>query len=45
MAGGVQRLRVDRVDDYIELRRRVYGFDLVPLTDSLPLPEAARAAG
>jgi len=38
MAGGVNQLTVDRVDDYIELRRNLYGFDLAPLAPSIPLP-------
>jgi len=39
MAGGVQRVVVDRDDDYMALRRRVYGFDLAPLPLSLPVPQ------
>jgi radical SAM superfamily enzyme YgiQ (UPF0313 family) len=42
MAGGVQRMTVDRVADYIDLRRRTYGFDLAPLPLSLPVPPQAR---
>jgi len=37
MAGGVDRIRVDTVADYITLRRAVYDIELAPLPDSLPL--------
>jgi hypothetical protein len=37
MAGGVKPLTLDRVDEYIELRRHLYGFDLAPLPRSLHL--------
>ena len=30
MAGGVFEARCDHLDDYIELRRRLYGFDIAP---------------
>jgi radical SAM superfamily enzyme YgiQ (UPF0313 family) len=35
LAGGISRVHVDRLDDYIELRRRRFDFDLVPLPASL----------
>lgn len=31
MAGGIGRVALDGAGDYIELRRRLYGFDLAPL--------------
>lgn len=40
MAGGISPVRLDRAQDYAELRRRVFGFDLAPLPDSLPLSRA-----
>ena len=43
MSGGVKRIFRDRVRDLLELRRRTFGFELVPLPQSLPLPaEEAR---
>lgn len=42
MSGGVGHVRRDHVTHYIDLRRRLYGFDLAPLPDSLELsPEDA----
>jgi hypothetical protein len=38
MSGGIGRVRLDGVRDFIELRRRVFDFDLAPLPRSLPLP-------
>lgn len=35
MAGGLRRVRLDGVDDYIDLRRHTYGFDLAPLPGAL----------
>jgi len=35
MAGGLGHVTVDRVDDYIDLRRHAYGFDLAPLPGAL----------
>ena len=35
--GGVARVRRDHLSDYRERRRRVYGFELAPLPDSLRL--------
>ena len=35
MAGGIFEVKCDRVDDYIDLRRRLYGFDLLPLPRAL----------
>jgi hypothetical protein len=35
LAGGIWRVNVDRLDDYIHLRRRRFGFDLLPLPASL----------
>ena len=37
MAGGVGRVRLDRVEDYRALRRRVFGIDLAPIPRSLAL--------
>ena len=40
MAGGVFPVTCDHVDDYIELRRRLYGFELAPLPRTLrPAPD------
>ena len=36
MAGGMRRVRLDRVEDYLGMRRRLYGFDLAPLPRALP---------
>ena len=40
MSGGVMRMRRDRVDDYLALRKEVFGFELVPLPRSLQLSAA-----
>jgi hypothetical protein len=40
MSGGVMRVRRDRVDDYLALRKEVFGFELVPLPRSLQLSAA-----
>jgi radical SAM superfamily enzyme YgiQ (UPF0313 family) len=40
MAGGTGRVRLDGAEDYRELRRSVFGFDLAPLPGSLALPPA-----
>ena len=37
MAGGIARVRRDCADDYAELRRRVFGFELAPLPAGLAL--------
>lgn len=37
MAGGIWRVRRDSVEDYREMRKQRYGFDLVPLPRSLEL--------
>ncbi|OGI40889.1 MAG: hypothetical protein A2140_00505 [Candidatus Muproteobacteria bacterium RBG_16_62_13] len=37
MAGGIDRLKIDAVGDYIELRRATYDIDLAPLPNSLQL--------
>jgi radical SAM superfamily enzyme YgiQ (UPF0313 family) len=44
MAGGIRRLRRDRAADYLPLRRRLYGFDLAPLPENLPLSAADEAS-
>jgi hypothetical protein len=44
MAGGVGRIRLDGVDDYIGLRRRQFGFELAPLPRSLPAPVSSPIA-
>ena len=38
MAGGMDRLQLDAVDDYITMRREVYDIDMAPLPSSLALP-------
>ena len=43
MSGGVGRVRRDRVDDYLRLRREAYGFELAPLPHSLRLSAAEEA--
>jgi uncharacterized radical SAM superfamily protein len=43
MAGGVGRVRLDRVEDYLPLRRELFGFDLAPLPKSLVLSAADAA--
>jgi radical SAM superfamily enzyme YgiQ (UPF0313 family) len=40
MAGGNGRVRRDRVDDYLPLRRRLFGLERVPLPRSLALTAA-----
>jgi len=40
MSGGVLRVRRDRVDDYLALRKQLFGFELVPLPHSLQLSAA-----
>jgi hypothetical protein len=37
MSGGVMRMRLDQVKDYLELRKRVFGIELAPLPKSLTL--------
>jgi hypothetical protein len=44
MAGGMHQVRLDHVSDYIELRRRCYGFDLAPLPRGLQPSDQAQAA-
>lgn len=39
MSGGVGRVRLDSVSDYIGRRRDTYGFELAPLPGCLKLPE------
>ncbi len=41
--GGVARVRRDRLSEYRERRRRVFGFDLAPLPDSLELSAGDQA--
>jgi radical SAM family protein len=40
MSGGVGHVKRDQVSDYLSLRRRRYGFDLLPLPQSLELSAA-----
>jgi hypothetical protein len=40
MSGGIRRVRLDGVRDFISLRRSTFGFERVPLPTSLPLPAA-----
>jgi hypothetical protein len=44
MAGGMHRVTLDRVEDYIELRRALFGCDRVPLPHALNGPAPAQAA-
>jgi hypothetical protein len=37
MAGGYDRIRVDTLADYSDLRRMAYDIDITPLPDSLRL--------
>lgn len=37
MAGGVDPVRLDRMSEYLELRRKHFDVELAPLPDSLPL--------
>jgi hypothetical protein len=43
MSGGVWRIKSDRVDDLLHLRREVFDIDLAPLPEMLPLPETDKA--
>jgi radical SAM superfamily enzyme YgiQ (UPF0313 family) len=43
MAGGYGRVRRDRVDDYLPLRRRRFGLELATLPANLPLSSADEA--
>jgi hypothetical protein len=38
MSGGIKNVRLDRVDDYLAVRRKTYGFEYAPLPDNLALP-------
>lgn len=40
MSGGVMRVRCDRAEDYLPLRRDAFGCELAPLPRSLALPAA-----
>lgn len=40
MSGGINRVRLDGVNDFLSLRREAYGFELAPLPQSLQLPAA-----
>ncbi len=42
MSGGIKRVRLDGVDDFLSLRKESYGFELAPLPQSLQLPAAER---
>jgi len=44
MAGGLGRVAIDRVDDYIDLRRHRYGFELAPLPRLVSAVAPAHAA-
>jgi hypothetical protein len=39
MAGGLGRVTLDRVDEYMPLRRLTFGYDLIPLPRSLQVSE------
>jgi pyruvate-formate lyase-activating enzyme len=43
MSGGVGRLRLDDVKDYLLLRKQLFGFNLVPLPASLELTASDKA--
>ena len=43
MAGGWRPVRLDHVGDYIDLRRRLYGFDMAPLPHGLAQRKVALA--
>ncbi len=43
MSGGVGRKRLDHVNDFLDLRRALFDFELVPLPQSLQLPQADQA--
>lgn len=45
MSGGVRRVRLDRVDEFLPLRRRTFGFELAPLPKSLQLSASEQQAG
>jgi hypothetical protein len=40
MSGGIKRVGLDGIDDYLSLRKGAYGFELAPLPQSLQLPAA-----
>jgi hypothetical protein len=40
MSGGVSRMRLDRLEDFLPLRKRMFGVELAPLPLSLQLPAA-----
>jgi hypothetical protein len=40
MSGGISRVRLDSLSDYRELRKKQFGFDLLPLPASLGLSKA-----
>lgn len=42
MSGGIKRVRLDGIDDFLSLRRESYGFELAPLPQSLQLPAEER---
>lgn len=42
MSGGIKRVRLDGVDDFLSLRRETFGFELAPLPHSLQLPTTER---
>jgi radical SAM superfamily enzyme YgiQ (UPF0313 family) len=40
MAGGIRQVKLDCVDDFLHLRKKVFGFELAPLPEVLALPAA-----
>jgi hypothetical protein len=40
MSGGIKRVRLDGVDDFLSLRKQSYAFEFAPLPQSLQLPAA-----
>ena len=45
MSGGVRRVKLDGLSEYLDLRKRLYGFDLAPLPQSLKLPATEKSSG
>jgi hypothetical protein len=42
MSGGLRRVLLDGADDFLPLRKEIFGFELAPLPSSLQLPAAER---
>jgi Radical SAM superfamily len=39
MSGGIRRTRLDHIDDFLHLRRKCFGLEIVPLPQNLALPQ------